>query len=677
MDPEVQALTEQLKELIRVLNGSAGNTTVELNNLTQSAGNTSGALNGFGREVGGFTGIIANTSQEIARRLSAVSRMQQGSPTQAVSEIAPELAATTPVVSFVESQTNLATEFEKMGVAIAGQVADLTDIQGVLRMSPEQLQNLARDAQLLRSTGGTAEEGLRGVAETMRQLEADGAITREQLRALGIAFDEQGAYVANYAQIIGPALLSLENGFADLDDIIDENIQRQNALNQVYGVSIAQQIENTERILSSATALSRQMDIITNPVATNNLQRFANITAAIGESRLAEGFIGGLGIPTPGNELEAALKPQTTAILSQMNQALARGDQREYNRLEQLLPEIQAQENAGLLRQLGPIAPYLVADDAGFGFLNEIASTQRAQMLGTARNQATGRGSFVGQQMTEARYATADTLQGAGDPVYSEAIELFAEISRSMETAMSAGAAGLRTDLASTFTQGAAEIAAAINGSADSFLRGMTDSVGLAIERGITTDTVKMIQAASIGELNIDADLAAELEKAKESGFTEESLERIARDYPQLINALNQLEQLNIQRESGASTNGETPTEVQNTNGMTQGGIGEWIGNLPGARQIRGLLNLQSSLSPSFEQPNITEEKNLSLDTESQAVLKQVHEDLLLLNQTLINTGNAQIAAIAGTAQRNVDALDRNAATWNLKNISGSVESIG
>lgn len=675
MEDEVRALVEQVKELVRALNTATGQTTVDVTNLGTAAGNTSGALNGFGREVGGFTGIIANSSQEIARRLSAVSRMQQGSPTQAVSEIAPELAATTPVVSFVESQTNLATEFEKMGVAIAGQVADLTDIQGVLRMSPEQLQNLARDAQLLRSTGGTAEEGLRGVAETMRQLEADGAITREQLRALGIAFDEQGAYVANYAQIIGPAILSLENGFGDLDDIIDENIQRQNALNQVYGVSIAQQIENTEKILSSATALSRQMDIITNPVATNNLQRFANITAAIGESRLAEGFIGGLGIPTPGNELEAALKPQTTAILSQMNQALARGDQREYNRLEQLLPEIQAQENSGLLRQLGPIAPYLIADDAGFGFLNEIASTQRAQMLGTARNQATGRGSFVGQQMTEARYATADTLQGAGDPVFSEAIELFAEISSSMETAMSAGAAGLRTDLASTFTQGAAEIAAAINGSADNFLRGMTDSVGLAIEQGITTDTVGIIQAASIGELNIDADLAAELEKLQKRDITEEDLEKLAKEDPRLLNVLDQLQQLEKQEESGALIDTERPKEEQNTTNMTQGGIGGLFGVLP--RNIQKFFNNQSSLSPNFEQPNITEEKNLSLDTESQAVLKQVHEDLLLLNQTLINTGNAQIAAIAGTAQRNVDALDRNAATWNLKNISGSVESIG
>ena len=187
----------------------------------------------------------------------------------------------------------------------------------------------------------------------------------------------------------------MQGNVQGMNDALEENIRRQTILAQTTGMSVSEQIKATEAIMETPGALARQMDLITNPKMTQALVGFSNTVAAIGASGLAEGFISGVGLPTPGNEIEAALKPMTTALLGEINAATARGDEEAVRRLSAELQVVYARESQGVMQELGRFAPYLGAE---FGFLQKDLDQQRATMLGVASNQ-----NFVGNQMAQAQ----------------------------------------------------------------------------------------------------------------------------------------------------------------------------------------------------------------------------------------------------------------------------------
>lgn len=277
--------------------------------------------------------------------------------------------------------------------AILDSIQVIGDTAATLNLTQEQLANFAT-ARMdeLRATGLLGDEALDQLVKIRERINQDTDFSVEEFRALGIELDKLANYSSTFASLYGPAMAGNVDG---MSEALEENIKRQNMLAQTTGMSIEEQIKATEAIMETPGALARQMDLITNPKMTQALVGFSNTVAAIGASDLAEGFISGVGLPTPGNEIEAALKPMSTALMAQINEATIRGDEASVRRLSAELQTVYARESQAVTQQLGRFAPYLGSE---FGFLKKDLENQRATMLGVASNQ-----NFVSEQRAAAQ----------------------------------------------------------------------------------------------------------------------------------------------------------------------------------------------------------------------------------------------------------------------------------
>ena len=562
--------------------GTAGNNVGMLGAQAEGAGIQLSNLQG---SANGLISIFRNTGREIANLTQLSTTVNQGNLSQAVGQI-PGVNALAGPIQFAERVSDLSAGLEQSGVAIQGNLDELLRIQGDLRLNDQQILALAQSQELLRASGMSTVEALRGLQISMQQLdEGVGVLERDQLKSLGIGFDQQAVLMANLANIMGPSVRMLENGFGDLDDQLDDNIQDMSMLSKVYGVTIEEQMSATQKMMTSSGALSRQMNIITNPKAINNLQRFANLTAAIGESRLAEGMISGVGIPTPGNELEAAMKPMTMAIMGQMNRALAEGDTRRYRELEGRLQEVSATENARLMKQFGAVAPYMGSE---FGFLNQIAQQQRGMLLGTEFNQQTGQGSYAIQQREMAFDQTANLLDNLDKSFAGTVINTQAELSKMFELSMQGAANILNTSLTTAFTNGAAEITAGINNSVENFVNALGDPSAVQLsnlQQGIDASILKPLEE-SMG--NIEAfrtdqnnEMINALQQIESSGsINNENLAQFFQEYGE--EGINLAKRIAAQ--SFIETNPSTPSEpgtVIPPNSVIESSGGDMPGRAP------------------------------------------------------------------------------------------------
>lgn len=272
--------------------------------------------------------------------------------------------------------------------AIFDNLQSIEEYAASLNLSSAELSRLAKsEVESLRASGQLVDEALLDQIKLRRLIEESETFGLDAFRKFGIAANEVVGYTTDLSGLFGP---SMNNNLQDFNEAIETQIQRQAMLAQTTGMSVEAQMQATEQLLKTPGALARQMDLITNPKMTQELVNFANSVAAIGASDLAEGFISGVGLPTPGNEIEAALKPMTTALLGQISAATAAGDTSRVRELTAQLQEVYAKESQGVMQQLGRFAPYLGSE---FGFLQKDLERQRATMLGIAENP-----NFVGDQ---------------------------------------------------------------------------------------------------------------------------------------------------------------------------------------------------------------------------------------------------------------------------------------
>ena len=299
-------------------------------------------------------------------------------------------------IPFTEAARSLeaSDSMARAGVIIES-IQAIGDTAAVLNLTQDQLADFATNQMdELRATGLLGNDAIDQLVQLRDKINKAGEdeFGVEEFRALGIELDKLANYSSTFAGLYGPAMQGNIDG---MSEALEENIRRQNMLAQTTGMSVEAQIAATEQIMKTPGALARQMDLITNPKMTQALVGFSNTVAAIGASDLAEGFISGVGLPTPGNEIEAALKPMTTALLGELNDATARGDEAAVKRLSAELQVVYAQESQGVMQELGRFAPYLGAE---FGFLQKDLDQQRATMLGIASDP-----NFVGGQQAAAQ----------------------------------------------------------------------------------------------------------------------------------------------------------------------------------------------------------------------------------------------------------------------------------
>ena len=297
-------------------------------------------------------------------------------------------------IPMTEAYANLeiSDELARAG-AILDSIQVIGDTAATLNLTQEQLANFATQRMdELRATGLLGDEALDQLVKIRERINQDTDFSVEEFRALGIELDKLANYSSSLSNLLGP---SFQGDIEGTTDAMVETVKRQSMLAQTTGMSIEEQIKATEAIMETPGALARQMDLITNPKMTKALVGFSNTVAAIGASDLAEGFISGVGLPTPGNEIEAALKPMSTALMAQINEATIRGDEASVRRLSAELQTVYARESQAVTQQLGRFAPYL-GDE--FGFLRKDLENQRATMLGVASNQ-----NFVSEQRAAAQ----------------------------------------------------------------------------------------------------------------------------------------------------------------------------------------------------------------------------------------------------------------------------------
>ena len=364
----------------------------------------SGTYNDANDSVKGFADGLKNakgiaskafgTLDAVARKAASAAQNRSGdigTGMRDVLNIKSDLA-----IPFTEAARSLeaSDSMARAGVIIES-IQAIGDTAAVLNLTQDQLADFATNQMdELRATGLLGNDAIDQLVQLRDKINKAGEdeFGVEEFRALGIELDKLANYSSTFAGLYGPAMQGNING---MSEALEENIRRQNMLAQTTGMSVEAQIAATEQIMKTPGALARQMDLITNPKMTQALVGFSNTVAAIGASDLAEGFISGVGLPTPGNEIEAALKPMTTALLGQINEATIRGDEAAVKRLSAELQVVYAQESQGVMQELGRFAPYLGSE---FGFLRKDLENQRATMLGVASNQ-----NFVGEQMSMAQ----------------------------------------------------------------------------------------------------------------------------------------------------------------------------------------------------------------------------------------------------------------------------------
>ena len=249
-------------------------------------------------------------------------------------------------IPFTEAARSLeaSDSMARAGVIIES-IQAIGDTAAVLNLTQDQLADFATNQMdELRATGLLGNDAIDQLVQLRDKINKAGEdeFGVEEFRALGIELDKLANYSSTFAGLYGPAMQGNIDG---MSEALEENIRRQNMLAQTTGMSVEAQIAATEQIMKTPGALARQMDLITNPKMTQALVGFSNTVAAIGASDLAEGFISGVGLPTPGNEIEAALKPMTTALLGELNDATIRGDEAAVKRLSAELQVVYAQES--------------------------------------------------------------------------------------------------------------------------------------------------------------------------------------------------------------------------------------------------------------------------------------------------------------------------------------------
>lgn len=654
--------------------GTAGNGVGMLGAQAEGASDQLKYLQG---SANGLISIFRNTGREIANLTQLSTTVNQGNLSQAVGQI-PGVNAFAGPIQFAERVSDLSAGLEQSGVAIQGNLDELLRIQGDLRLNDQQILALAQSQELLRASGMSTVEALRGLQISMQQLdEGVGVLERDQLKSLGIGFDQQAVLMANLANIMGPSVRMLENGFGDLDDQLDDNIQDMSMLSKVYGVTIEEQISATQKMMTSSGALSRQMNIITNPKAINNLQRFANLTAAIGESRLAEGMISGVGIPTPGNELEAAMKPMTMAIMGQMNRALAEGDTRRYRELEGRLQEVSATENARLMKQFGAVAPYMGSE---FGFLNQIAQQQRGMLLGTEFNQQTGQGSYAIQQREMAFDQTANLLDNLDESFAGTVINTQEQLSEMFELSMQGAANILNTSLTTAFSNGAAKITEGINNSVENFVNAIGDPSAAQLrnlQQGIIDyDILEPLQSLKdIENFDIEAfrtdqnnEMINAFEQIAESsnGINNENLAQFLQEYGEEGIKLA----TRIAQQSIIQTN---PDTASNTPIPTQQTIDSMGGDMPGQSPVVDFFSwMRSLVSPQNNDtatPSDDRQSFLELKQSVEKVEAAVNNVALKIEQTGIKQAEATVLG----ARISADANEKAITSGQLKVVAGAV----
>jgi len=303
----------------------------------------------------------------------------------------------------------------------------------------------------------------------------------------------------------------MQGRFNEFAEALDSNIQYQNMLAQTTGMSVEAQIAATNQLMKTPGALARQMDLITNPTATRNLVRFANTVAAIGASDLAEGFISGVGIPTPGNEIEAALKPQTTALLAMRANMEAQGaSQAEIRRMDERIAETYARESQGVMQQLGRFAPFLGSE---FAFLQRDVNQQRATMLGQAVNP-----NFVSDQRVDALNAITARLD---NEVITRLAGIQVDFANTAEALRLTAAAGINSEAFEAAAGAMENLTNVVDGLSTGLSNISIGQANIDTLTAVVTGTVQMIQEGKD---------VAELSEAQEQRFLElapQMLERI------------------------------------------------------------------------------------------------------------------------------------------------------
>jgi len=383
----VADLTEALTQALANAQGG----TDGFDNLNQAANGAAGSLNEVGKSGSGLLNFLRAADRE-AMKAARIADNRRGDFMFNLNTLIGDQAQSLQV-PFRQAQQSMvgAGEMGQAGV-ILRDLQSVGDTAAKLNLSQEELADFAKQSiDDLRATGVIGNEAINDLLKIRNQINEE-TMGVETFRALGIAVNEIVQYSSDFAGLYGPAM---RGNYEGMNEALQENIRRQTLLAQTTGMSVDEQMKATEAIMNTPGALARQMDLITNPKMTQALVGFSNTVAAIGASDLAEGFISGVGLPTPGNEIEAALKPMTTALLGQINEATIRGDEAAVKRLSAELQVVYAQESQGVMQELGRFAPYLGSE---FGFLRKDLENQRATMLGVASNQ-----NFVGEQMSMAQ----------------------------------------------------------------------------------------------------------------------------------------------------------------------------------------------------------------------------------------------------------------------------------
>ena len=405
-------------------------------------------------------------------------------------------------IPFTEAARSLeaSDSMARAGVIIES-IQAIGDTAAVLNLTQDQLADFATNQMdELRATGLLGNDAIDQLVQLRDKINKAGEdeFGVEEFRALGIELDKLANYSSTFAGLYGPAMQGNIDG---MSEALEENIRRQNMLAQTTGMSVEAQIAATEQIMKTPGALARQMDLITNPKMTQALVGFSNTVAAIGASDLAEGFISGVGLPTPGNEIEAALKPMTTALLGELNDATARGDEAAVKRLSAELQVVYAQESQGVMQELGRFAPYLGAE---FGFLQKDLDRQRATMLGIASDP-----NFVGGQQAAAQQQIQvrldDSVLSALAGLESSQADMSTQLLKSIN--MLAGSGGL--------VENTANVAAALGDTTATFLESFQNMFqGDLSDLQMTANQVSIEAAMVEIEGKIDGGTASDEEKA-------------------------------------------------------------------------------------------------------------------------------------------------------------------
>lgn len=382
-----EVLAEAIAEALVTAQGTSGQSYDYLGSAAQNAGDK---LNETAAQASGLGGVINKVNNLVSKGVTAAQN-RSGDIGTNMDVVGIPQNLQVPMNEAVRS-ADAAGAMGQAGV-ILDSLKNVSDMAASLNLTQEQMAQFAQGRiDQLRATGLLGDEAMNQLLMLRESINRDTEFSVEQFKALGVSVNEIVGYSSTFASLYGPAMQGNVQG---MNEALEENIRRQTMLAQTTGMSVDEQIRATEAIMETPGALARQMDLITNPKMTQALVGFSNTVAAIGASDLAEGFVSGVGLPTPGNEIEAALKPMSTALMAQINEATIRGDDAAVRRLSQELQVVYARESQGVMQELGRFAPYLGSE---FGFLKKDLENQRATMLGIA-----GDPNFVSGQQAAAQ----------------------------------------------------------------------------------------------------------------------------------------------------------------------------------------------------------------------------------------------------------------------------------